>query len=407
MKINKIIKLSARQLWVNQSKSLFAILGLSIGIASVTTMVAIGKGAREEAVSQLEKMGTNLIVVNAGKVKKVMERRQNNDLMTTLRIKDCEAILNGCPSVKEAVPAQDQALKVKYGNAVTRSMVHGVSAQYFQVKNFTIDKGEVFTSLEDKTCQRVVVLGSQVSRTLFENRNPLGETLWIGRIPFTVIGILKSKAASRDPANEDAQVIIPINTALRRIFNLDYLKRIFIEVNDRDNMKIAEREITSVLRDRHRLDARGKENDFTVDNQLTDIQASESSSRSFTWLIVGVSTVALFVGGIGILAVMLLSVKERNPEIGLRMALGAKRRDIVYQFLAESALLGFLGGFTGFVAGSVFALTVGYFTQWTTSISPVSVIISLAFSMVIGLVFGVIPARKASKADPISALQKE
>jgi len=286
-------------------------------------------------------------------------------------------------------------------------MVHGVSAQYFQVKNFTVDKGEVFTSLEDKTCQRVVVLGSQVSQTLFENRDPVGETLWIGRIPFTVIGTLKSKAASRDPANEDAQVMIPINTALRRIFNIDYLKRIFIEVNDRDKMKMAENEIIQVLRERHRLDARGKENDFTVDNQLTDIQASESASRSFTWLIVGVSAVALFVGGIGILAVMLLSVKERNPEIGLRMALGAKRRDIVYQFLAESALLGLLGGVAGFVAGSVLALTVGYFTQWATSISPEPVIISLAFSVVIGLVFGVIPARKASQADPISALQKE
>jgi putative ABC transport system permease protein len=407
MKIRRIVKLSARQLLINRSRSVFAIIGLSIGVASVITMVAIGNGAKEAVIGQLEKTGTNLITINAGKVNKVMERRQKNDQVTTLRMKDYEAILAGCPTVKEASPSLDGMVKVKYGNTTTKCMINGVSSCYFQIKNFTIDKGNVFSPVEDKLCQRVTVLGGQVSQTLFGNENPIGQTLFIGRIPFVIVGVLKSKGITVDGANEDSQVIIPINTALRRIFNSDWLKRIVVEVTSQEKMRIAEGEIITVLRDNHRLDSRRKENDFTIKNQLSDIKNSESSSRSFTWMIVGVSMVALFVGGIGILAVMQLSVKERNGEIGLRMAVGAKRTDIIIQFLTESAILGFAGGATGFITGFIISRIVEFTSKWNVSISAGPIFGSLLFSIAVGLIFGVIPARKASKADPITALQKE
>jgi putative ABC transport system permease protein len=407
MKITKTIKLSFRQLLINRTKSIFAIIGLSVGVASVITMVAVGNGAKKETISQLEQLGTNLITVNAGKIKNVMERRQKTDFMTTLRMKDCEIILNSCPSVKEAVPSLSGMVKVKYGNTATLSMVNGVSMPYFRVKNFMLDKGDLFSLADDKRCQRVAVLGSQIYKSLFGTEDAVGKTLLIGKVPFTVAGVLKSKGTTADGSNLDIQVLIPINTAMRRIFNADYLNLIFVEVTSRTKMKEAENEIVLALRDYHRLEIRGKENDFTIDNQMTDIEASEKSAQSFTWLIAGVSAIALLVGGIGILAVMLLSVKERNAEIGLRISVGAKRRDIVWQFLTESAILGFAGGFTGFTIGFITSGIVKHSSQWQISISPMSVIISLLFSIVVGLVFGVIPARKASKADPIAALQKE
>ncbi|NOU19780.1 MAG: FtsX-like permease family protein [Bacteroidales bacterium] len=407
MTIIKTIKISFRQLLINRGKSFFAIIGLSIGIASVITMVAIGDGAKKETLNQLGQLGTNLITVNAGKVKNVMQRRQNTDLVTTLKMKECEVILSRCPSAKEVVPSLEGTLKVKYGNTVTSGMVSGVSPSYFRIKNFSLEKGELFSQMDDKRYMRVAVLGGQISQTLFEKEDPIGKTLLVGKVPFTIIGVLKSKGTTVSGSNLDAQVLIPINTAMRRIYNVNYLNRIFVEVSSQLKMIEAEDEIISALRDYHRLEVRNKENDFTIDNQLTDIQASESSAQSFTWLIVGVSAIALLVGGIGILAVMLLSVRERNSEIGLRLSVGAKRRDIVWQFLIESSILGFAGGLTGFTIGFIVSEVIKFTSQWHISISPISVLISILFSLIIGLVFGVIPAQKASKADPITALQKE
>ena len=407
MKVSRIISVSFRQLQINRAKSIFAVIALSVGIAAVVTMAAIGNGAKDEAVSQLEQMGTNLITVNAGKVRNVMERRDKSDRVTTLRMKDCEVIVTLCPSVKEVVPSVAGTLKVKYGNTATLSMVNGVTTPYFFIRNFQVQYGDLFTAADNELSQRVAVLGSQVSQSLFGNNNPVGETILVGKVPFTVIGVLKRKGVNAEGANLDAQVIIPVNTAMRRIFNVDYLNWIFIEVSDRSKMKVAEGEIIAALRDYHKLDLRGKENDFTLDNQLTAIEASESSSRSFTWLIVGISAIALLVGGTGILAVMLLSVRTRMAEIGLRLSVGAKRRDIVWQFLTESTILGFAGGFTGIFIGLSLSGIMAFTSTWQISVSPFSVFISLFFSIAAGLVFGVIPARKASKANPITTLQKE
>lgn len=407
MKLTKNIKLSWKALLLNKSRTFFAIIGLSIGITTVIVMVSIGNGAKKKMTEQFEKMGGNMIVVNSGKMGKVIGRKQQINLATTLTLKDAEAIEEECSSVEKVVPTADTYVKIKYGDATTMSMVQGASSDFPVVKNFHVEKGRFFTSKEDKLVKRVAVLGYQIQTNLFGNENPVGEIIMIKNIPFEVIGTLASKGVSAEGANEDKVIVIPIQTSLRRVLNRDYLNRIFVKAKNKEAMNPAESEIESLLRKRHKLDIRNKENDFTLDNKLNAMAAEKESSQIFTWLIVGIAVISLLVGGIGVLAVMLLSIRERTGEIGLRISVGARKKDIVWQFLSEALMLGISGGVTGIVAGLLISVIIGSTTQWQTYISASPIILSAVFSISIGLIFGVFPALKAAKLDPILALQKE
>lgn len=407
MKLAKNIKLSWKALLLNKSRTFFAILGLSIGITTVMVMVSIGNGAKKKMAEQFEKMGANMIAVNSGKMGKVIGREQQINLATTLTLKDAEAIASECSSVEKVVPTADTYLKIKYGDATTMSMVQGASSEFTEVKNFHINEGRFFTNKENKLVKRVAVLGYQVQTNLFGNENPVGEIILIKNIPFEVIGTLASKGVSAEGADEDKVIVIPVQTSLRRVLNRDYLNRIFVKAKNKEAINLAESEIESLLRKRHKLDIRHKENDFTLDNRLNAMNAEQESSQMFTWLIVGIAGISLLVGGVGVLAVMLLSIRERTGEIGLRISVGARRKDIVWQFLSEASLLGISGGMTGITAGLLIAWIIGSTTQWKTYISIDSILFSVAFSISIGLIFGVFPALKAAKLDPILALQKE
>jgi|WetSurMetagenome_2_1015567.scaffolds.fasta_scaffold12213_4 putative ABC transport system permease protein len=407
MRLAQTIRISTRQLYINKSRSVFAALALSLGVAAVVTMAAIGNGAKAETLKQLEQLGTNLITVNAGKVMSVVSRKDSTDKMTTLRMRDCELILSAVSSPVVVVPSIDGTRNVKSDALAYQCLINGVTPAYFSIKNFYVQYGNLFTCADNTLSRRVAILGSDVNLRLFNGKNPVGKTILIGKAAYEISGVLKSKGMNAEGGNLDAQVIVPLNTAMRRIFNLDYLNHIFISVANRSLMKSTENEIISALRHGHRLDIRNKENDFTVDNQITALETSADSAQSFTWIILGVSSLALLVGGTGIMAVMLLSVKMRNEEIGLRISLGAKRKDITRQFLIESTMLGFAGGLTGVLSGMVFSWIMLLASAWEIIITPLSVIIPVLFSVTAGLVFGVIPARKASRADPIKALQKE
>jgi putative ABC transport system permease protein len=407
MKFAKNIALSWKVLSANKSRTSFAIIGLSIGITTVLVMVSIGNGARKKMSEQFEKLGANMIAVNSGKMSKVIGREQQINLVTTLLLKDADAIIEECPSVEKIVPTADAYVKIKYSDAATMSMVQGVSSDYPEVKNFPIKEGRFFTNKEDKLTKRVAVLGYQIQTNLFGDRNPVGETIFIRNIPFEVIGTLTSKGVSADGANEDKVVVIPIQTSLRRVLNRDYLNRIFVQAKNKEVMRSAENEIQSLLRKRHKLNARNKENDFTLDNKLDAMNAEKESSETFTWLIVGIAGISLLVGGIGVLAVMLLSIRERTGEIGLRVSVGARKKDIVWQFLSEASMLGIIGGMAGVVTGVLIAWIVGVTTEWSTYITGDSVGLSVVFSISIGLIFGVFPALKAARLDPIQALQRE
>lgn len=407
MKLLKNIKLSWKALLLNKSRTFFAIMGLSIGITTVMVMVSIGNGAKRKMAEQFEKMGANMIVVNSGKMSKVIGRQQQTNLVTTLTLKDADAMVEECPSVEKAVPTADTYVKIKYGNSATMAMVQGASSDFPEVKNFPIREGRFFTNREDKFTKRVAVLGNQVQTNLFGDESPIGETILIKNIPFEVIGTLVSKGVSAEGANEDKVVVIPIQTSLRRVLNRDYLNRIFVKVKNKEAMRLAESEMESLLRKRHKLNARNKENDFTLDNKLNAMNAEEESSQVFAWLIGGIAGISLLVGGVGVLAVMLLSIRERTSEIGLRISVGARKKDIVWQFLFEASMLGTSGGIIGVIAGLLIAFIIGATTQWQTYISISSVVVSVIFSISIGLIFGVFPALKAATLDPIQALQKE
>jgi len=407
MKLGKNIRLSWKALMLNSSRTVFAIIGLSIGITTVLVMVSIGNGARKELAEEFERMGANMLVVNSGKLSKVIGRQQQINVVTTLKLKDADAIIEECPSVEMVVPTADAYLRIRSGSSATMAMVQGASPDFPAVKNFPVREGRFFTSDEDKLSRRVAVLGNQVRLSLFADRNPVGEIILIRNIPFEVIGTLVSKGGSMEGANEDKVVVIPTRTSLRRLLNRDYLNRIFVKAKSQEAMGSAEREIESVLRTRHGLDARNKENDFTLDNKVNAMNAERESSEVFTWLILSVGSISLLAGGVGVLAVMLLSIRERTAEIGLRISVGARKKDIVWQFLSESALLGISGGTVGVAAGSLIAWIIGSTTQWQTSTSVASIAFSAAFSLTIGVVFGVVPALRAARLDPIQALQKE
>ncbi|HLO59482.1 MAG TPA: ABC transporter permease [Bacteroidales bacterium] len=407
MRLKRIIGVAARQIQINSGRSLLASVALSVGIAAVMIMVAWGNGAKKETIRQLEAMGTNLITINPAKITNAVKRKDSTDRITTLKLKDCDAIRTGCKRVSEVVPSVSGTAKVKSGNATAKYMINGTGDGYFELRNLEIKYGALFTMDDNVFSRRVVVLGNLVSQSLFGDENPVGKIVLIGKVPFTVSGVLKGKGIDADGANLDAQLLIPVNTALRRVFNSDYLNQIFVEVSEKSFLPDAEKDITEILRVSHRLTARQKEDDFILSNQLTAIETSEKSARSFTRLITGVSLLALVIGGTGILAVMLLSIKSRNVEIGLRISAGAKRKDIVVQFLAESAFLGLAGGITGVILGLMTAGIILVFSSWQISISFQSVLISLLFSLFTGVIFGVIPARKAAGANPITALQKE
>jgi putative ABC transport system permease protein len=403
MKIRRSIGPSLKALSVHRMRAALALTSVAAGVAAIVVTSAIGTGAEADIRRQIERIGANLLVVRPAPVKRLVARKDVKGIVTTLRLEDFEAIAALEP-VSEAIPGIEAPVKVKAGAAAMTTKVLGTTPKFPGVRRFQMASGRFFDADDDHMARRVAVLGARVADALFA-ANPVGQPIRVRGIPFDVIGVLAPKGAVAG-GDEDNQILVPIRTALRRVFNATSLNTIFVSVNDSRGMTETEREISAVLRQRHRV-AVDEQPDFEVQNATMFLALQQETAQALRRLTTGVAAVALAVGGIGILALMLLSVRERTGEIGLRMAVGAQPRDILVQFLFEATLLA-MGGWTGgILLGMAGATAAALSTRWTIGIPWEAFLVSVGMVMTIGLGFGAFPARKASLIPPIQALRTE
>jgi putative ABC transport system permease protein len=405
MKLIKGSRIALKTLFSHKLRTALASLGIVVGVCSVIVMVAIGDGEQKQVLSKIQAMGTELVMVTAGQVKIIAGRQRQTGNVTTLTLRDAKSISEESQYIKAAAPAQAKKMLVKYESLSTNTSINGTTEAVMTIRNLTIQTGRFFTDDEDRTLQRVAVIGKTVAKNIFENRSPVGETIRIGKVSFEVIGVLREKGTDLVGNDQDDVIYIPINTALRRLFNLTYINNIYAQARGSEDIDKAASEIRDILREKHRL--RNKPDDFTIQSQTEILKTEKETAQTFTNLLSAVAGISLLVGGVGILAIMLISVKERTREIGIRRAVGALRRDLLLQFIVESLVLSASGGIVGILLGVILSLSASYFTKWPLSLSLPAIVISFLFSAMIGLIFGVYPAAKAARLDPIEALRAE
>ena len=404
--IVKLLIIALTALKSNKTRFFLASLGIMIGIAAVIVMVAIGKGSQHEVMTVIAKMGENLLTINAGEMKRRGGRLRLSGNVTTLNLRDVDYLSKEVDGITFVAPFEIKEMKVKYLQVLTSTNVAGSTLEFLETRNYRIASGEMFTEMDQKLGARVAVVGKTVIKNMLGGEDPLGKTVRINAIPFRIIGIFESKGLDSDGIDQDDILLIPIKSMLRRILNQNYISTIYAKADSRRNIERVAAKIKTVLRDRHKI-ADDAENDFTIISQIDLENLKAETSELFTRLIVGVAAISLVVGGIGILAVMLISVKERTHEIGVRRAVGATKGDIVGQFLFESILIGLFGGFFGVVLGVGITFGASTWGAENLLLDANSIYISTSVCMMIGVIFGLFPAIKASRLDPMVALTVE
>lgn len=407
MRVTRSVRLSIRVLVANRVRTALAIGGTAVGVAGVLVVTAISEGAREAVMRRIAGLGRDMLVVTAGKMDARGGRTLTGEGWTReLRSGDATAIAQGSRHILRAAPGQERGLLAKFGPFQSPATVLGTTSDWQRIRQFSMAEGRFFTPDENQARDRVAVLGWAVRVALFpDSVRPVGRTIRIGRVPFAIVGVLAPKGVSVDgSATEDDRIIVPLETALRRLFNTEYLKAIFLQVRPASAMEDAEAEVAAILRERHDIPP-GAQDDFSIQNQRVVLEAELATQASFRRLILGLGFLSLLVGGVGILSIMLLSVRERRPEIGLRVAVGARRPDIAAQFLAEAVLLAAGGGAAGVLAGLGAAELVSSVASWEARVTGKALLVAIGSAAAIGLGFGVYPAWRAASVDPIEALQ--
>lgn len=407
MKVVRSLHISARQLGVHRTRTALALLGIVIGVSAVIAMVAVGHGARQEVMARIQAMGTDLIMVTPAQIRPTGARMQVRGSVTTLTPQDAEAIREEISQVVAAVPWASRRLPVKFEGRSATTTVLGIAPDVRDVLAVRAASGAFFDEREEITAGRSAVLGPAVARALFGDEVVVGRRVLIGQVPFEVIGVLAPRGADLSGTDQDDVVMIPLRTALRRVLNQEWLGGIYLRATSGPQMERAAEQVRWLLRERHRLDRSGAPDDFEIQTQAELIAAHQEVGDTFTALVGAIAAVSLLVGGVGILAIMLMSVRERTREIGVRLSVGARRRDVRTQFLAEAVMLGTGGGLAGIVLGLVVAAVLSAATDWAIAVEPYSVGLAFSFSLLVGVFFGVYPAHRASLLDPVEALRSE
>ena len=403
MLLGEIIKVALQAIRANKLRALLTMLGIIIGVGAVITMVALGTGAQKSVQDRIQALGPTLLTVFPGQS---FRGGVAFSTRVSLTMDDDTALLNNRHYISEVVPELQGNLQVQYANQNINTTVLGSTANYYSVHNYDMIAGRMFTNGEDDARQRYAVLGGQVPEELSANPQAMiGQQLMIRGIPFEIIGVLSNKG-SQGFNNPDEQILIPLQTARYRIFGSNRIRDLTVEVGDLANMNLGMIEIESILRRQHKIRP-GMDDDFQIRNQTDILSTFQETAQTFGFLLAGIATVSLIVGGIGIMNIMLVSVTERTREIGVRKALGATRFNILFQFLVEALVLCMAGGIIGIILGSGGAIVLAQFAHWNTSISFYAIILAFFFSAVVGLLFGVWPARRAASLDPIEALRYE
>ena len=402
--LGEIFQVALQAIRSNKLRSFLTMLGIIIGVGAVITMIALGSGAQKSVQDRIQALGPTLLSVYPGQS---FMRGIASETRVSLTLDDDTALANNARYVTDVVPELTRNLQVKKGNQNINVNVVGTTPNYAPVRNYTLTAGRMYTAGDDAARRRVAVLGSAIPQMFNSNRDAMiGQEILIRGISFEIIGVLSEKGSQGSFFNPDEQILIPLQTARYRVMGTDRLRSISVKATDLNSMNLAMIEIERVMRRQHKIRA-GQENDFQVRNQSDILATFQQTTQTFTFLLAGIAAVSLLVGGIGIMNIMLVSVTERTREIGIRKALGARRFNILFQFLVEALVLCLVGGLFGIVFGALGAVALSKLAHWNTAVSPFAILLAFVFSAAVGLFFGIWPARRAAALDPIDALRYE
>ncbi len=405
MLFSESVQIAVTALLGNKLRSILTMLGIIIGVGAVIAMISIGMGVKQNVTNSIASLGSNMLIVMPGSTNKGGVRSAAGSSQK-LKYEDAEAIKKKIKNIDYVSPTVNGSYQIVNGHENWNSSVYGVTPEYLKIRDLTIGTGSFITQNDLNSRNRVAIIGTTVATNLFESENPVGKNIRINNQPYKVIGVIESKGQSSMGQDQDDVVIIPLTTAQERLMGITYIRSINIQVSSADKIESVQGQVETLLRQRHHI-VGDKEDDFTVRNLTSLMETMTSTTTMLTLFLGSIAAISLLVGGIGIMNIMMVSVTERTREIGIRKALGATFKNIMMQFLIESVVIGVIGGLLGVAVGVGIALAIAKTGLFQTVITAAPILISFSFSVGIGLFFGIYPARKAARLDPIEALRYE